>query len=67
MGVAEMTRFGMGPQDLAEVAALIRAVVQDDADVTERVRALRSRFTELRYCFGPDVAGDIAERLGRLS
>ncbi|HEY3265247.1 MAG TPA: glycine cleavage system protein T, partial [Actinomycetota bacterium] len=67
MGVAEMTRFGMGPEDLAEVAALIRDVVRDDADVAERVRALRSGFTELRYCFGPDVVGDLADRLRPLS
>jgi aminomethyltransferase len=67
MGVAEMTRFGMGPEDLAEVAALIRDVVRDDADVAERVRALRSGFTELRYCFGPDVVGDLADGLRPLS
>jgi aminomethyltransferase len=64
LGVAEMTRFGMGPDDLVEVAALIREVVRDDADAAERVAELRSRFTELRYCFGPEVTGDLAERLG---
>jgi aminomethyltransferase len=63
MGVAEMTRFGMGPGDLGEVAELVRAVVRDDAEVGHRVRELRSRFTELRYCFGPDVVGDLADRL----
>jgi hypothetical protein len=31
--------------------------------VGHRVRELRSRFTELRYCFGPDVVGDLADRL----
>ena len=64
LGVAEMTRFGMGPDDFAAVAALIRDVVLDDADVTDRVKALRSGFTDLRYCFGPDVVGDLAGRLG---
>jgi glycine/serine hydroxymethyltransferase len=67
MGVAEMTRFGMQPEDFAEVAGLIRDVVRDDADVAGAVRALRSRFTDLGYCFGPDVVGDLAERLGRPS
>jgi aminomethyltransferase len=66
LGVAEMTRFGMGADDLAEVAGLIRDVVSDDADVAERTTALRSRFTELRYCFGADVVGDLADRLPRL-
>jgi aminomethyltransferase len=63
LGVAEMTRFGMGPGDLTEVAALIRDVVADDADVAERATELRSGFTELRYCFGPEVTGDLADRM----
>ncbi|MCX6373336.1 MAG: glycine cleavage system aminomethyltransferase GcvT [Actinobacteria bacterium] len=55
LGVAEMTRFGMSPADFAEVAALIAAVVSDDRAVAADVAALRSRFTELGYCFqGPD-------------
>jgi aminomethyltransferase len=66
MGVAEMTRFGMEPGDFAEVADLIRAVVEDDADVKARAAALRSRFTGLRFCFGDDVVGDLAERLARI-
>jgi aminomethyltransferase len=67
MGVAEMTRFGMGPDDFAEAAGLIGDVVIDDADAADRARALRSRFTELRYCFGPDVVGDLDERLRHLA
>jgi aminomethyltransferase len=66
LGVAEMTRFGMGPEDFGDVAELIRDVVKDDADVSARVVDLRSRFTELRYCFGPDVVGDLAGRLRAL-
>jgi aminomethyltransferase len=66
MGVAEMTRFGMGPGDLAAVADLVRAVVLDDADVIDEVRSLRSRFTALGYCFGPDVTGDLLDRLRAL-
>ncbi len=55
LGVAEMTRFGMGPADFAEVAALMAAVVRGGATVAADVSALRSRFTDLRYCFeGPD-------------
>jgi aminomethyltransferase len=63
MGVAEMTRFGMEPDDLATVADLVRAVVLDDADVAADVRSLRSRFTELGYCFGDDVTGGLLDRL----
>jgi aminomethyltransferase len=66
LGVAEMTRFGMQAEDLAQVAALIRAVVQDDADVTDAVKNLRAGFTELRFCFGEDVIGDLGDRLRAL-
>jgi aminomethyltransferase len=63
MGVAEMTRFGMGEEDLGEVAALVAAVVRDGADVAEKVAALRGRFTELRYCFDEDEVAELVEPL----
>jgi aminomethyltransferase len=54
LGVSEMTRFGMGPQDFAEVAALLGAAV-GGADVAADVSRLRERFTEIGYCFrGPE-------------
>ncbi len=55
LGVSEMTRFGMGPADFVAVAELMAAAVNDGARVSEAVADLRSRFTELQYCFkGPD-------------
>jgi aminomethyltransferase len=66
LGVAEMTRFGMGPDEFAEVAELIRLVVRDDEDVATRVAQLKARFPEVGYCFGPDVVGDLAARLRAL-
>ena len=51
LGVAEMTRFGMGPADFAELAGLVRNVIVEGADVKARVVALRRRFLEMRYCF----------------
>jgi aminomethyltransferase len=63
MGVAEMVRFGMEPEDLGEVAALVRDVIVDDAAVGEKVKALRSRFTELRYCFDTQEGAGLLERL----
>ena len=51
MGVAEMTRFGMGESDFQELAELIRDVLTQGADARERVRKLRDRHLELRYCF----------------
>jgi glycine/serine hydroxymethyltransferase len=55
LGTAEMTRFGMDEEDFRQVAQLIRDVVTDDRKVGDEVARLRSRFTELRYCFaGPE-------------
>ena len=59
-------RFGMEPADFAEVAVLLAAVVNDGAAVSAEVSRLRSRFTELRYCFeGPDF-DPLVQRLHEL-
>jgi aminomethyltransferase len=66
LGVAEMTRFGMLPDDFGELAALIADIVLRDAAVGAGVRALRARFRELRFCFSAgELGGELAE-LGRL-
>jgi aminomethyltransferase len=57
LGVAEMTRFGMGEGEFAELAALVADVVLRDADVRAAVHDLRARFRELRFCFRPDELG----------
>ena len=55
LGVAEMTRFGMGPAQFAEVASLMAAVVLEGRGVAHEVRTLRAPFTEMAYCFkGPE-------------
>jgi aminomethyltransferase len=55
LGVAEMTRFGMGPEQFAEVAQLMAAVILEGRGVAAEVKALRQRFTDIRYCFkGPE-------------
>ena len=55
LGVAEMTRFGMGPAEFAQVARLMAAVVLEGRGVAAEVRALREPFTEMGYCFkGPE-------------
>ncbi|MEJ2385574.1 MAG: glycine cleavage system aminomethyltransferase GcvT [Xanthomonadales bacterium] len=60
MGVSEMTRFGMGPDDFGELAELVRDVIVDGATVKPRVAELRRKFLELRYCFRDD---DVAQRV----
>jgi aminomethyltransferase len=66
MGVSEMTRFGMRPDDFGELAQLLRDVIVDDASVADDVAAFRSRFTELQYCFRTDDHPELMERLSRL-
>jgi aminomethyltransferase len=51
MGVSEMTRFGMQPEDFAELADLVRDVIVDDATVQPRVAQFRERFLEMQFCF----------------
>ncbi len=66
LGVAEMTRFGMGPADFAAVAALMAAAVNDGARVSDQVETLRGRFTELRYCFSGPEFEPLMKRLHEL-
>ncbi|UCF97904.1 MAG: glycine cleavage system aminomethyltransferase GcvT [Spirochaetaceae bacterium] len=54
MGVSEMTRFGMGPEDFRSLAGLIRAAVLDGKSVLDEVIRLRSGFQDLRYCFADE-------------
>jgi aminomethyltransferase len=63
MGVQEMTRFGMGPEDFAELAGLLCDVVRKDAPAREEVIRLRSRFQEMRYGFGGVEARSAIEAL----
>ncbi|MCF8062325.1 MAG: glycine cleavage system aminomethyltransferase GcvT [Deltaproteobacteria bacterium] len=63
MGVAEMTRFGMSEPDFQELAELIRDVLAKDKDVRDRVRGLRRRHTELKYCFRGDEFDPLMEKL----
>ncbi len=51
MGVSEMTRFGMGPEDFAELAELIKDVVTHNATVKPKIAEMRKRFLHMKYCF----------------
>ena len=51
MGVSEMTRFGMGPEDFGELAELIRDVAMQNATVKPKVAEMRKRFLDMKYCF----------------
>jgi glycine/serine hydroxymethyltransferase len=51
-GVAEMTRFGMGPTDFAEPAGLTAAVLKEGAEVKSEVNRFGGRFAEMQHRFG---------------
>ncbi len=66
MGVAEMTRFGMTEKSFETLAGLIRDVVVNNSSVSERVKAFRKEFQELRFSFkGEEITG-VIERLHHL-
>ncbi|MGE5842959.1 MAG: glycine cleavage system protein T, partial [Deltaproteobacteria bacterium] len=66
MGVAEMTRFGMGEESFRTLAALIRDVVVDNARVIEKVKSLRKDFQELRFAFKGEKFTQVVESLRAL-
>jgi aminomethyltransferase len=57
MGVSEMTRFGWGKDEFAKAAALIAELVLNGANIGDEVKALRSGYTEMKYCFTDEELG----------
>ncbi len=51
LGVQELTRFGLGPDEMDVVADLMHAAVTAGRDVRPEVQALRDRFPEVKYGF----------------
>jgi len=51
LGVQEMTRYGMGADEMDHIAELMHASVTGSRDVRGEVRALRERFPEVQYGF----------------
>ena len=51
MGVAEMTRFGFGKAEFAQLAELMADCILRNRDVSGDVERLRAAHTEMQYCF----------------
>jgi aminomethyltransferase len=66
MGVPEMTRFGMGPEDFQALAQMMHDVIRNQADVRQEVSALRQRFLDMQYCFDAQEFAPLMETLHRL-
>jgi len=65
-GVSEMTRFGMEEDDFRALAVLIHDVVKNNKNVTDEVKALRERFSELQFCFRGDEYAELLQKLHEL-
>lgn len=55
IGSQEVTRLGMGPSEMKEIASLInRAVAKHESpeEIKNEVFELKKRFREVKYCFG---------------
>jgi len=54
LGVQELTRHGMGVDEMEQVAECFRRVLIDNEDpgkVKQRVNSIRSEFQEVKYCY----------------
>ncbi len=58
LGVAELTRLGMGKGEMAEVAQLVHLAMTGEKkrEVTGRIRELRKGFQRVKYSFGESPA-----------
>ena len=51
IGVQEMTRFGMGEEEMVRIAELIKECVIENKSVKEEVNRFRSEYQEVKYSF----------------
>ena len=56
LGVQEMTRYGMGPDEMETMADLLEAAIVGRKHVSGEVAALRARFPDVQYGFSADEA-----------
>lgn len=63
MGVAEMTRFGMGPEEFKLLAGWMHDVVFNDKSVKDKVAGFRKRFLDMKYCFTGRQIDDLVQQM----
>ena len=66
MGVSEMTRFGMTPEDFLELAQYIHDVIVGSKTIKDQVNQFRKRFLEMKYCFSDSQFTGLIQDLHRL-
>ena len=65
MGVNEMTRFGFGKDEFAQLAHLIAECVLHHACVKEEVKQLRAGHTDMRFCFSDAQTEELLQRFAQ--
>ncbi len=66
LGTQEVTRLGMGEDEMSAIAELIKRIVIDGEDakrVKPDVMVLKKNFNKVRYCFEPGEAYDYIDRI----
>jgi aminomethyltransferase len=66
MGVAEMTRFGMGEEDFKELAQLVADVIIRNRTVGDKISIFRKRFLDMKYCFNSFDSDNLLQKLYEL-
>ena len=58
LGVAELTRLGMGKGEMVEVAELVRLAMTGEKkrEMTQRIAEMRKRFQRVKYSFADSPA-----------
>lgn len=54
IGVQEMTRFGMRPEDMDVLASFMNSILNKNENIAEEVSKWRSSFSDMEYCFDKD-------------
>ena len=67
MGVSEMTRFGFGQKEFAQLAELMADCILRNRDVSQDVARLRAEHPEMGYCFsGQEFDNALSELAGQI-
>lgn len=74
IGVQELTRVGMGPGEMEVVAGFYKAALldgKDPATVRREVKAFKTGFQQVKYCFDDELGGyefyELAQKTPRLA
>jgi len=65
MGVQEMTRFGMKPEDFEVLAAFIADVIKRNINVKEEAEKFRQNFLEMKYCLSAEKAVPLVSKIAK--